>query len=99
MGVRVSFLEESPGAGAAPPAVAARGALVPPAAIRQEDGKDVVYVEREGRAERREVRLGGTQGDARQVTGGLSPGENVIVEAPPSLADGVAVTVRGGAET
>lgn len=99
MGVRVSFLEESSGAGAAPAAVASRGALVPPAAIRQEDGKDIVYVARDGRAERREVSLGGTLGDARQVTGGVSPGESVIVEAPPSLGDGVAVTVRDEADT
>jgi RND family efflux transporter MFP subunit len=94
MGVRVSFLEELSGGGTAPPAVAARGALVPLAAVRQEDGKDVVYVEAEGRAERREVTLGGTQGDARQVTGGVAPGENVIVDAPPALADGVAVKIR-----
>jgi RND family efflux transporter MFP subunit len=94
MGVRVSFLEELSGGGTAPKAVAARGALVPLAAIRQEDGKDVVYVEADGRAERREVTLGGAQGDARQVTGGVAPGERVIVDAPPALADGVAVKVR-----
>lgn len=94
MGVRVSFLEELSGGGAAPPAVAARGALVPLAAIRQEDGKDVVYVLADDRAERREVTLGGAQGDARQVTGGVVPGERVIVDAPPALADGVTVKVR-----
>lgn len=99
MGVRVSFLQELSGAGAAPQAVASRGALVPVAAIRQEDGRDVVYVARGGRAERREVSLGGAQGDARHVTAGVSPGEDVIVDAPPGLEDGVAVTVRDGANT
>jgi multidrug efflux pump subunit AcrA (membrane-fusion protein) len=58
-----------------------------------------VYVEAGGRAEKREVTLGGTQGGARQVTGGVSPGENVIVEASPALADGVAVRIKEKANT
>lgn len=99
MGVRVSFLEELSGAGAAPKAVAERGALVPQAAIRQEGGKDVLYVARDGRAERREVALAGAQGDARRVTDGVSPGEAVIVEAPADLQDGSAVAVRQEAGT
>ncbi|MBX3702772.1 MAG: efflux RND transporter periplasmic adaptor subunit [Steroidobacteraceae bacterium] len=98
MGVRVSFLEEKAGTGA-PARQAARGALVPAAALRQEAGRDVVYVLRSGRAERREVTLGGAQGDARQVTGGVTPGEPVIVAAPPGLRDGAAVTVIEGAQT
>jgi RND family efflux transporter MFP subunit len=99
MGVRVSFLEELSGAGEAPRTVAVRGALVPAAAIRQEDGRDVVYVASDGRAVRREVTLGATQGDARRVTDGVSPGEAVIVEAPPSLKDGAAVSVKEEANT
>ncbi len=94
MGVRVSFLEELPGTGPAPRSVAVRGALVPVAAIRQEGGKDVVYVVQDGRAERRELTLGGTHGGARHVTTGVSPGEQVIVTAPPSLRNGAAVTVK-----
>jgi len=94
MGVRVSFLDTS--ASAAPQAGprVARGALVPVAALRQEQGRDVVYVLRAGRAERREVTLGGTQGDARQVTAGVAAGEDVIVEAAAQLSDGAAVTVK-----
>jgi RND family efflux transporter MFP subunit len=94
MGVRVSFLEASaPAAADAAPRVA-RGALVPVAALRQEEGRDVVYVLREGRAERREVTLGGTQGDVRQVTAGVAAGEDVIVESAAQLSDGAAVTVK-----
>jgi hypothetical protein len=94
MGVRVSFLEASaPAAPDAGPRVA-RGALVPVAALRQEEGRDVVYVLREGRAERREVTLGGTQGDVRQVTAGVAAGEDVIVESAAQLSDGAAVTVK-----
>lgn len=99
MGVRVSFLEELPAGAEAPKTVAMRGALVPSAAIRQEDGEDVVYVVRDGRAERRQVTLGGSQGDARRVTDGVSPGEQVIVDAPAALRDGSAVAVEREAST
>jgi len=99
MGVRVSFLEELPGGGEAPKTVALQGALVPLAAIRQEGGEDVVYVVRDGRAERRQVTLGGTQGEARRVTGGVSPGEQVIVDAPAALRDGSAIAVEREADT
>ena len=68
--------------------------LVPSTAIRQDDGKDVVFVMREGRAERRAVSLGGTLGDSREVQAGISAGDSVIVEAPQNLRDGDAVVAR-----
>ncbi len=96
MGVRVAFLEEkTAAAGGAPPPP--RGVLVPPAAIRQDAGADVIYVVSEGRALRRAVTLGGALGDARQVQEGVSAGESVIVDAPPSLKDGDAVEVKNEA--
>jgi len=88
MGVRVAFLDSKPAAGNA---AAPRGALVPAAAIRQDDGKDVVFVMRDGRAQRRAVSLGGTLDDDRQVEAGVSAGDVVIVEAPAALKDGDAV--------
>jgi RND family efflux transporter MFP subunit len=92
MGVRVAFLESSPAAGgAAPPP---RGVLVPAAALRQDGGKDVVFIVKEGRAARRAVTPGGSLGDSRQVLGGVSDGDTVIVEAPAALKDGDAVAVR-----
>jgi RND family efflux transporter MFP subunit len=93
MGVRVAFLDTQPvasSAGASP----MPGVLVPPAAIRQDAGKDVIYVMIEGRAQRRAVTLGGVQGDARQVRAGVSAGESVIVDAPASLKDGDAVDTK-----
>lgn len=92
MGVRVAFLESQQAAGNAPPPP--RGVLVPVEAVRQDAGKDVVFLMRDGRAERRAVTLGGTLGDSRQVQAGVSAGDSVIVEAPESLADGMAVEVR-----
>ena len=78
MGVRVAFLESKPVAGDAP--APPRGVLVPADAIRQDEGKDVVYLMRDGRAERRAVTLGGSLGESRQVQAGVSAGDAVIVQ-------------------
>ena len=92
MGVRVAFLESRLAAGNAP--APARGVLVPSESIRQDDGKDVVFLLREGHAERRAVSLGGTLGDDREVQAGVSAADMVIVEAPNGLKDGDAVVAR-----
>jgi RND family efflux transporter MFP subunit len=94
MGVRVAFLEERPPASAAP---VAAGVLVPAAAIRKDGATDVVYVVKDGKAQRRAVSLGGTVGDSRQVRGGVAAGERVIVEAPAELKDGDVVALKAGA--
>jgi len=94
MGVRVAFLESKEAAGEAPPPP--RGVLVPGAAIRQDGGKYVVYVVRDGRAERRAVSLGGTLGKSRQVRSGVAAGDRVIVEAPETLKDGDVVDAQEG---
>ena len=91
MGVRVSFLEEKkPAAQAQQPS---RGVLVPAAALRKDGTKDIVFVLKEQKAQRRAVTLGGSVGDSRQVQAGVSAGETVIVDAPADLKDGASVTV------
>jgi RND family efflux transporter MFP subunit len=92
MGVRVAFLE-SDAAEAGTPAPP-RGALVPVAAIRQDGERDVVYVLRGGRAERRAVSLGGALGDRRQVEAGVAAGDTVILDPPAGLKDGDKVSAR-----
>ena len=57
-------------------------------------GQDVVFLVKDGHAERRAVTLGGTLGEERQVQAGVSAGDTVIVEAPATLEDGAAVEVR-----
>jgi len=96
MGVRVAFLESRPEGGAQP--AAPRGALVPAGALRQDAGKDVLYLLRDGRAMRRAVTLGGSLGDSRQVLAGVSAGDTVIVDAPEGLKDGDAVAARESAD-
>ena len=92
MGVRVSFLEE-PQAGAQAQQ-APRGVLVPATALRKDGDKDIVFVLKDNKAQRRAVTLGVSVGDARQVFAGVSAGESVITEAPADLKDGAAVAVK-----
>ena len=94
MGVRVAFLEERGGAAADGDSPPPRGVLVPVSAMRQDGDTDIVFLMRDGRAERRAVTLGGTSGDSRQVQAGVAAGDPVIVDAPADLTDGDAVTVR-----
>jgi RND family efflux transporter MFP subunit len=89
MGVRVSFLEEKkPVAADARPPI---GVLVPASALRREGDKDVLFVMKDQKAHRRVVTLGGAFSNSRQVESGVSPGEAVIVDAPPELQDDAAV--------
>ena len=90
MGVRVSFEEKArPGETAQQ---RPRGVLVPAAALRKDGSEDVVYVLKDRHAQRRAVTLGAASGDSRQVLGGLSPGESVIIDAPAGIKDDAAVT-------
>jgi RND family efflux transporter MFP subunit len=93
MGVRVAFLESAKPATAQPQPAAQAGVLVPAAAIRKDGDRDVLYVLRDGKAERRAVTIGGSVADAREVKSGVRAGESVIVDAPPELKDGQAVEV------
>jgi RND family efflux transporter MFP subunit len=90
MGVRVSFLEEQKPVerDARPP----RGVLVPTAALRRQGETDILFVVKDGKAQRRTVTLGGAFGNSRQVETGVSPGEAVIVDAPAELKDDAPVS-------
>jgi len=88
MGVKVAFQEAEP---ESVDESVAGGVSVPMAAIRRGQGRDYVLVVRDGKVERRAVALGGEQNGGRVVTSGLAPGESVVVEGPPDLAEGAAV--------
>jgi len=61
--------------------------------VRKDADKDIVFVLKEQKAQRRAVTLGGSVGDQRQVLGGVAAGEAVIVDAPEGLKDGAAVAL------
>jgi RND family efflux transporter MFP subunit len=89
MGVKVTFLGED----RSTPSGAAR-VPVPKAALLEEGGAAVVFVHREGRVERRAVRLGDVRGNDHEVIAGLSDGEQVVTSGVKELRDGQAVRLK-----
>jgi HlyD family secretion protein len=85
MAVKVAFRE----AGGA--TAGSRVLIVPKAAVLNRDGRDVVFVVQNGRAERRAVTVAAAQSDEAVLTAGVASGERVIVDAPAGLADGARV--------
>jgi RND family efflux transporter MFP subunit len=93
MGVKVSFLrEEEPAKAAVAPAARFE---VPKAAVRSVDGRTIVFVVRDDHLERRAVRTGNEDGDAMEVLSGVTAGERVVIEGPPTLQDGDRVRIQG----
>ncbi len=89
MGVKVSFLADERGGGET-----AHGVLVPNAAVHQVDGRQVVFVVREGVLERRAVSVGATSGSDVEVTAGVAAGDEVVVGPREGLRDGQRVKVK-----
>lgn len=92
MSVKVAFREVG---GTGP--LAGRTVTIPLAAVRQQDGRSVVWVVSAGRAERRAVTVSNTRQGETVVSAGLSAGERVIVEGPPDLKEGLAVVEKEAA--
>lgn len=89
MGAHVSFLEAARPADAAPKAPTI---LVPAAAVVTRDGADTVFVVEGDKALARKPKLGRTLSDSREVLGGLSAGDSVVLEPAATLADGAKVS-------
>ena len=89
MGVKVTFLGEERAA----PATAGR-VLIARASLVDEGGTTAVFVHRDGKVERRAVRLGQARGNDQEVIAGLSDGEQVVTTGAKQLRDGQAVRVK-----
>jgi len=87
MGIKVRFLEERAATGPATPRLAS-GAVV------RDDSGTSVWVVRDGKVERRAVKLGDEQGGEVTVLEGLQGGEAVVVDPPQRLRDGAAVDLQ-----
>ena len=83
MGVKVGFRSAE-----AEPADAPEGLLVAAAAVFRDTGRDLVLLVRDGRVQRRAVRLGDPWGEEVFVLSGLAEGDRVVVEGPEGLTDG-----------
>jgi multidrug efflux pump subunit AcrA (membrane-fusion protein) len=58
------------------------GVVIPVSAVLDEDGRAIAYVQPEGETfEKRELRLGGRQGDRVLVLDGVKAGERVVTGA------------------
>jgi len=82
MSVKVAFQ----GAPEAKPV--ARAITIPKAAVQQRDGKNVVWLVRDGTVERRAITVGETRGEEVTAAAGLNGGEKIVLDAPAELAEG-----------
>ncbi len=90
MNATVKFLADEPKATGTQPA----GAFVPTTALRDHDGKKVVFLAFDGKAHMREVHVLSQRSDGFLVDG-LVGGESVITKGPPELKDGDSIKVKG----
>jgi membrane fusion protein, multidrug efflux system len=68
-----------------------QGMVIPEEALTPEAEKQFVFIVADGKAVRREVRIGGRRPGSVEVLAGLSPGESVVVEGTQKIRDGAAV--------
>lgn len=90
MGVKVAFQSAEQEGKAA----ARSNITVPTTAVQRVDGRDIVWVVRDGRVERRAVTISSTIGDESTVAAGLSSGEDVVIQPSRSLTDGARVSPK-----
>src|ERR1700683_1750093 len=91
MGIKVTFFGAEPEqkSGAAEPAV-----LIPQDAVRDDQGKKIVFLVKNDHLERRAGGLGATRGSDAEILGGLDAGDTVVVKGPATLRDGEAVEIK-----
>jgi RND family efflux transporter MFP subunit len=91
MGVRVSFLGPKVPAGTPAP----KGVLVPPQAVAQRDGRNVVFVVDGGKAIQRAVTPAAQDvGTMKRLPDGVKAGDRVVLSPPAALQDGASVAIE-----
>ena len=91
MNATVKFLADEPKTTASTPTTL--GVFVPSNAVRDQDGKKVVFIAFNGKALLREVRVK-AQRSGGVLVDGLNGGESVITAAPPTLKDGDRIKIK-----
>ena len=92
MGVRVAFLDGTPGAGGAGSRIG--GAALPPAAVQSSGAAGVIFVIHDSTVERRAVKLGAADGERVVVLAGVTPGERAAVGDFTRLKDGAEIHIE-----
>ena len=90
MNATVKFLADETKHASAQP----QGVFVPTAAVRDRDGKKVVFLAFDGKAMAREVKIL-SQRSGGVLVQGLNGGEDVITTAPQDLKDGEKIKIKG----
>jgi RND family efflux transporter MFP subunit len=93
MGIKVTFLSDEP-VKKKNPAEATIAALLPTEAVRDENGKKIVFLVKNEHLERRAVSVGNAQGGQTEILSGLAAGDEVVVKGPANLQDGQAVEIK-----
>jgi len=92
MGVKVAFLSAAPAPGKNTGSEAR--AIIPKSAVRNDGGKQIVYLVRDQKLERRAVSLGAERGSDVEILAGLVPGDKLVVGGADKLHEGQAVEVK-----
>jgi HlyD family secretion protein len=91
MGIKVTFLGAEP---KKPTGADVASILIPQSAVHEDNGKKIVFLVKDDKAERRAVTLGGSRGSDTVVIAGVSVGDTVVVKGPENLRDGQSVAIR-----
>ena len=89
MGVKVSFLEDQPRSASKAPKI-----MVPSAAVRNDNGSTIVFLYRDGKLERRAVKVGDVSENQEEIIAGLTDGDQIVSRNLANLRDGEAVKIK-----
>jgi RND family efflux transporter MFP subunit len=92
MGVKVAFLSAVPPPGKGDGSEAR--ALVPKSAVHSDGGKQIVYLVRDQKLERRAVSLGAERGGDVEIVAGVVPGDKLVVGGAEKLREGQVVEIK-----
>ena len=94
MGAKVEFLQAPrPEPAGAPQAGERPRIIVPAEAVRSQNGRNVVWMVRDGRLQSRDVDAGPVSGNFREIRSGLSGGEQLLVAGVETPREGQRVKV------
>jgi hypothetical protein len=89
MGAKVEFLQSPRAASSSTAQPAERPRIIVPSeAVRSDNGRDVVWVVRDGRLQKRDVDAGPVSGNFREIRSGLSGGEQLLVAGVETPREG-----------
>lgn len=90
MGVKVAFQSDEPTENTTP----TRALTIPKNATQKSNERDIAWVVKDGKVERRAITLGSSNGTEAIVTAGLTMGEVVVLDPPSTLTDSTSVSVE-----